>query len=340
MLRFSVVIPIYNVERFLSACFDSVRAQSFRDFEVVLVDDGSTDGSLDVCKNFEKTFELPVLLVSQKNQGLLSARRVGFAASSGEYIISLDGDDALHPNALAKIDEAISNYGCDLVFYGYSRRDDFEDPSFPPMEFGRLYDAAELRTLFCMTNRMNAMCFKAVARSCAGLEACFESLGRLNMGEDAVQSALVYDKAKSGVCLSNALYFYRPNNASISTCIGRSYLTDMERVHSKVLFYANKWDDGIDDTKYERLTVPRCAEEICHFSLHYAEARSFDESFESLDIASSLFCISKCASDMSLLSAYAPHTRFMVHLLARRQLRLVWIVAQAYGVFASLKKGR
>ncbi|WP_165249384.1 glycosyltransferase family 2 protein [Adlercreutzia sp. ZJ141] len=338
-MRFSIVVPVYNVERYLPHCLESIRSQGFAGFEVVLVNDGSTDGSSDLCEDFSNTSGFPVVVVNQANKGLLAARRAGFAASSGDYLISLDSDDVLHPDALRKIDEAITRTEAEVVLFGFSRKEDFSDPSFPPMVADRVYDSDEMRQLFCSTNRMNAMCFKAVARPCVGPEILFEQFGCLNMGEDAVQSAIIFDRARSAVLISEVLYFYRPNRASISSRIGRSYLVDMEKVQTNLAAYANKWDGGCDVGRYTRAFAPRCIEEICHFVLHYTSNIGFRESREALEAAAASPFVAACLNDRSLLAEHTLHTRFVAHLLSARRLRLVWVLARVRRLFSSLMRG-
>lgn len=331
---------MFNVERYLPECLNSLRSLDFPDFEVVLVNDGSTDSSLTLCQEFKQDFAHPVVLLNQENKGLLGARRAGFAASHGKYIISLDSDDMLRQDALSIVNDAICCSGADVIFYGYSRSKEFSDPLYPPLEPSRFYKADEIRNIFCSTNRMNAMWFKAVARHCIGLEARFDAFGHLNMGEDAVQSALIYDCAESAVFVPEALYFYRSNDSSISLNIGRSYLDDMEKVHAYLESFAGKWDLGVSSGGLSSQLASRCVEEICHFALHYCDGRKFRDSREGLEAAACSHCLSLCASDPSGLSSYAPHTRLTARLLASGRLHSVWFISRLRYAIERLRGGR
>lgn len=99
MPKVSVVIPCYNAHRYLADVLASVRAQSFRDYEIVVVDDGSTDPATSV---FLDSVGEDVRLVSKPNGGLSSARNVGFAAANGTYVLPLDADDEIAPDMLAR----------------------------------------------------------------------------------------------------------------------------------------------------------------------------------------------------------------------------------------------
>ena len=98
----SVIIPVYNVERYLEECLNSIQHQSYTNIEVILVNDGSTDHSKTICKRYCEE-DSRFLLINQKNQGQSVARNVGVVASKGEYIAFVDSDDILQRNYLEKL---------------------------------------------------------------------------------------------------------------------------------------------------------------------------------------------------------------------------------------------
>lgn len=109
MTRFSIIIPAYNVEDFLPACLDSVLSQDFADYEIILVDDGSTDSTTTICRQYAQK-DPRVHLIIQPNSGLSEARNSGVKKSTGEYLIFLDGDDSLTSDALTKIANAFDQF--------------------------------------------------------------------------------------------------------------------------------------------------------------------------------------------------------------------------------------
>ena len=92
----SVVLPIYNVEKYLEDCIESVRRQTYRNLEIILVDDGSTDRSSVICDNYLQ-IDSRVKVIHKKNGGLSDARNVGIKASTGLYIALIDSDDLVAP---------------------------------------------------------------------------------------------------------------------------------------------------------------------------------------------------------------------------------------------------
>ena len=111
----SVIIPVYNVENYLRECLDSVLAQTYSNYEVLLIDDGSTDSSFDICCEYcdkDKRFKV----YQKENGGASSARNYGLDCAAGEYLYFLDSDDYLKPIALEKMASCACQHQADLVF--------------------------------------------------------------------------------------------------------------------------------------------------------------------------------------------------------------------------------
>lgn len=106
--QFSIIIPAYNVADYLPACLDSVLDQDFSDYEIILVNDGSTDATSKICDEYQKNHQIKV--IHQPNSGLSEARNSGVQKATGKYLIFLDGDDFLTPGALTKIATALANF--------------------------------------------------------------------------------------------------------------------------------------------------------------------------------------------------------------------------------------
>lgn len=114
----SVIVPAYNVERYLRPCLDSLEAQVFRDFEVVVVDDGSTDGTADIAKQFAERRPDMFRVVCRQNGGLSDARNAGMAVARGKYYAFVDGDDLVEPTFLSAMHALAQERGSDLTLCG------------------------------------------------------------------------------------------------------------------------------------------------------------------------------------------------------------------------------
>lgn len=134
----SVIIPVYNKCDYLESCIESVLNQTYTDIEVILIDDGSTDGSDAICRMFEK--DARVKLISQNNQGVASARKNAIKNASGKYVVFIDADDYVEKDYFEKLlNEADET---DIVTSGYFKDEDIESPVFDMIDAG-LYDTKE-----------------------------------------------------------------------------------------------------------------------------------------------------------------------------------------------------
>ena len=122
MTKLSIIVPVYNAEKYLPACLDSVLNQSFKDFEIILVDDGSKDGSLMLLDGWASK-DNRVKVFHKENGGVSSARNLGLSKASGEYVTFVDADDELPAGALEKMMSETGD-GIDLVMGGYEMYDE------------------------------------------------------------------------------------------------------------------------------------------------------------------------------------------------------------------------
>lgn len=117
MPKLSIIIPVYNVEKYLQKCLESILNQDFKDLEVICVNDGSTDSSLEVLQEIKKN-DARVVIIDKKNEGSGIARNLGLSASQGEYIYFIDSDDWLEDNVLGKIISKADELKTDILIFG------------------------------------------------------------------------------------------------------------------------------------------------------------------------------------------------------------------------------
>lgn len=131
---FSIIIPVYNVEAYLKTCFESIINQSYKDYEVIFIDDGSTDNSGEICEFYWKSNPDIVKVIHQKNGGLSKARNTGIFSARGLYIIFLDSDDFFFDNyALEKIRSKITDQ--DVVAFEWKKFIDGQDKFIPDIHY-------------------------------------------------------------------------------------------------------------------------------------------------------------------------------------------------------------
>jgi len=119
-MKISVVMPVYNVARFLPECLESLRAQTFRDWSCLLVDDGSTDGSSEICCDYSAK-DARFTVKRTENLGASNARKTGFSCADGDAVYFCDSDDLLHPGLLETLVSAIETTAADFAYVGAER---------------------------------------------------------------------------------------------------------------------------------------------------------------------------------------------------------------------------
>lgn len=110
----SVIIPVYNVEKYLSRCLNSVQNQTYANIEIIVIDDGSKDNSSNICDMFSKK-DSRFKIIHKENGGLSDARNKGLEYASGEYVLFVDSDDYIEPDAIKRLLEIAKSYGVDIV---------------------------------------------------------------------------------------------------------------------------------------------------------------------------------------------------------------------------------
>lgn len=116
MTKISVIIPCYNQEKYIAETIESVLAQTFDDFEAIVINDGSKDKSLDIIKEYSLKYPNKIRYIDQQNQGVIAARNNAIGQAKGEYIFPLDGDDKIAPSCLEKLYNAMINNKGDVIY--------------------------------------------------------------------------------------------------------------------------------------------------------------------------------------------------------------------------------
>ena len=242
---FSVIIPAYNAEKYLPKALSSLYNQTFADYEVIIVDDGSTDRTGAIADSYADA-KTNMVVIHQRNSGLLLARRAGLKKAHGQYVVFLDADDCLHPHTLQRVAETISDTGADIVSFRYCRNQGFNRSDTPsPLPAG-LYSNekfAEARKHLC-SGRFNNMWGKAIKLNLFDGSEDYTIYSGLMHGEDLLQLLPVFDKTRSLCSLDDVLYFYRPNDTASTSTYKPSQLSDIRVVNRALLKYARKWGES------------------------------------------------------------------------------------------------
>lgn len=126
----SVIVPVYNVQAYLQECLDSLFRQTYRNLEIILVDDGSTDGSGEICDEYRYR-DARVQVIHQKNRGPSAARNTGLNYVHGEYIAFVDGDDEASSAYIERLYQLLKKFNADIAICGYTRQEPDEAEQYP-----------------------------------------------------------------------------------------------------------------------------------------------------------------------------------------------------------------
>lgn len=214
--RFSIIIPVYNVEKYISECVDSVLNQHFDDCEVILVDDGSEDRSGCICDDYAAEYE-NIYAFHKKNGGLSSARNYGIDKAKGEYLVFIDSDDYWNENTFLHNVSDILSGNSDMILFGYGElKDNVFVPKidFPDLSFNKIYDLQYVVTNSLVTS---SACTKIVKREIVTSNNIYFRYGVTS--EDIEWTAKLLTCCKSYSVYAKPVYVYRQRDTSITHSI-------------------------------------------------------------------------------------------------------------------------
>lgn len=233
-MLFSVIVPIYNVQKYLKRCVDSVLAQTFDDYELILVDDGSLDDCGAICDEYAKTNE-KIKVVHKQNGGLVSARQAGIRVATGQYVFHLDGDDAVLPDALESAYEIIKKHQPDIVSFSYKRCiDGVVGDTVEDLAEEGLYNKTDLEQkiyprLLSDKNMKNLFYFlwgKAIKRELATKYQLLVNT-KISQGEDVSCTTPCYLEADIVYMSKKPIYLYTIRNDSLTTNFKTAQITQI-----------------------------------------------------------------------------------------------------------------
>ena len=245
-MKISFVVPVYNVERYLAVCINSILAQTFTDWELILVDDGSGDRSGAICDRYASSHN-QIKVIHQENQGVSVARNTGIKAACGEWICFLDSDDAVVPSFASDFLPYLTEQNDVCLFNYYELRDkDFQvrDLQIVSIPFHSLNRDDFKEFSYAVFNRdyKGKYDYHRLKLSTPGkwyrkrllMEHNISFSEGLVTGEDAVFNLQVYLSAQKGVWLDYAPYFHRVWRGAVSQKYNPHAFEDFSRLHEEL----------------------------------------------------------------------------------------------------------
>lgn len=256
--KISVIVPVYNVASFLPTCIESILNQSFPDFELILVNDGSPDNSHDICLSYQEK-DKRITIINKPNGGLLSARKAGLETAHSEFVSFVDGDDWVDFDFLASMYRIVELHQVDLVISGHIRAFEGRNEKMTPLYKQGVYTFHDLAEL--ISNMLNKSTFfqhgvstyvwnKLFRRELLA-EILFQVPNEITMGEDAAITYSYMPLCSSIGITHSCNYFYRQRVNSMVKAIQSS---ELERSHlmNLVSFLNSSLSEKLDKEKLRR----------------------------------------------------------------------------------------
>lgn len=213
-MLFNILIPVYNCELYLEECLNSILSQAGNDYKVIIIDDGSTDKSGEICDFYAKRYKNKVAVIHQENKGVNLTRKELLRHANGEYILFVDSDDYIHSEALEILREKIKLASIDIIIFEYAR---FYDNEIQHSNLSKVlkYDTTysdnknDVFDILLQSNELNSMCTKLFSKQL--LDKCYANLPdvRVEIGEDFLQIIPLLTTASTIKYINDELYFCR-----------------------------------------------------------------------------------------------------------------------------------
>lgn len=259
-IKVSIIVPVYNTEKYLRKCIESLINQTYTNIEIVLVDDGSTDNSLSIMKEYNNT-DSRIVIITQPNSGIYLARNAGINIATGEYLMFVDADDWINEDAIEMLIKKIIKFDVDLVKYriifepsekesAIILNSDKDDVLVKEETKNKIYD------LLINTNRLNNLANEIVKKELIKSTTKSE---RISQGEDALRNYEIFTNADRILIIPDCLYHYRTNENSTTNSLKKekivSNINDIFIVYKYKLQYMKKWN--YTEKKYLKKTAIR-----------------------------------------------------------------------------------
>ena len=211
LIDISIIVPIYNVEKYLRECIDGLLEQTFKNYELILINDGSTDDSANICNKYKK-IDSRIKVIHQRNQGVSAARNAGLDSATGKYIYFCDADDYMSMDLLKENFESAEKYEANMVIFGYNSVENNSIIQTHNVANSAFYEAKyDFRNHYIELhqNYLTYTLWNKLYKRDYIVENQINFDGELRIGEDAVFNYNLYENIDRVYINSNCYYNYR-----------------------------------------------------------------------------------------------------------------------------------
>ena len=240
MSEISIIVPVYDVEKYLENCIESILNQTFKDFELILVDDGSTDNSGKICDIYEKK-DSRIKVIHKNNGGLSSARNAGLDIACGKYVGFIDSDDSIHPRMYEILYDLIKKYESDISCCNYKKiydifKDEYENVN--SLEVIEMSNIEAIKNLYDKEIGVKlVIAFNKLYRNNL-FDNIRYKVGRVH--EDEFMAHRILYNCKKITYVDNELYYYLQREGSIMSQISYKRKVDTLLSKSDRMRFCNK----------------------------------------------------------------------------------------------------
>ncbi len=255
--KVSVVIPVYNTEKYLGKCLDSIINQTYNNLEIIVINDGSSDNSINILKKYQHN-DNRIIVIDRENKGPIYSRLEGIQKSTGKYVIFVDSDDWLDLETIQKNLQISEMYNADVVRFNMIReqveegiKTEIEGPYKEEKYISREQFEKYLYPVILNSYSCNAICGQLIKKEV--IKNVKVQNNNIKMGDDLLTNLEIYNNINSIVFTKNYFYHYRKTEDSITTTTNikkiKSNIKDTYEVYSKLYNIIKVWNV---DTKENR----------------------------------------------------------------------------------------
>lgn len=231
----SIIIPVYNVEKYLPECLESVINQTYSNLEIILVDDGSPDKCGEICDKYA-SFDPRIKVIHKENGGVSSARNVGIEASTGEWIYFVDSDDTIEKDLISEALNTALTDGTDMCFFDYDRVYEEKSVKQQSIESNETIfnNVNDIKTFITYLSKPGSVCFFIINSQALKNKIRFDE--SICMAEDELFEFQIYGEISSFSYIHKVFYHYRIRSSSAcgTTLSQKKYPEMMYHVYKKM----------------------------------------------------------------------------------------------------------
>lgn len=333
IMKISIIVPIFKVEKFIHQCIESITAQTYRDIEIILVDDGSPDNCPSICDEYALK-DSRINVVHQENKGLIEARKSGLRAATGDYVCFVDGDDWIEPDMYENIARAIEKYNPDCVvtqfYYSYPDREEKSRYCFNKEYYSRSELEKEVFPIMLFDGTYYSFgvypnCWTKVFKKEILEKHIYDVDSRIRLGEDIAFTYPCLMSSNSVSFIDEPLYYYRVNNESMT----KTYDSQLSELF--MLPYLSLVNKSRELNIDLRLQLPYYLLYLTNFVVRNEAININSKSIDARDsILNTIMHNEIVSAELSNIktSLLPLHTKILVYILkSKRVLLLKWYIA-------------